>query len=138
MASFSQLPDDIIERILQFTAPDDLLDSILLVSRHLNHLASQRLLWRTSCRHSFKYWHPRHEIKSKFAARASNVDWKALYIERKSQNTTIARLLNNVIKTRFTRLSRMRDICMMGYDAKDYLISQIHVDDDEEDAMARK
>ncbi|TQS32481.1 hypothetical protein Golomagni_07199, partial [Golovinomyces magnicellulatus] len=138
MATFSQLPDDIIERVLQLTAPEDLLDSILLVSRHLNQLANQRLLWRGYCRQSFKYWHSRHEIKSKFAARASDIDWKALYIDRKSQNERIARLLNNVITTRFTRLSRIREICMLGYDAKDYLISQIRVGDDVDDCMARR
>ena len=138
MASLCQLPDDIIERILQFTPPEDTLEGILVACRRLYELGSHRLLWKKYCSEAWKYWHERHDMKNKFKLRASEVDWKGLYLERRGQNKSAQRLLESVIRTRFFRLSRIREICHFGYDVKDLLLEQIHVHDGAPDVLARK
>jgi F-box protein 21 len=46
--------------------------------------------------------------------------------------------LDGVIATKLGQLKRMQGICEMGYDVKDYLLEQCHVDDDAEDVLARR
>ncbi|GAB1317248.1 F-box domain-containing protein [Madurella fahalii] len=138
MPSLEEFPDEIIRHILLYLPPEDNLENFQLLSRRLHHLANESLLWRWHCRLSFKYWHPDHRLQEKLAARASSVDWKGLWLTRKRSNSKVARLLDGVLSTKVGQLRRLQQICQMGYDAKDYLLDQCHVDESAEDVLARR
>lgn len=136
--SLEDIPDEIIRHILLYLPPGDALESFQLLSRRLHVLANEPLLWRWHCRNSFRYWHPDHKFREKLCARASSVDWKGLWITRKRNNKRIARWLDGVISTKVGQLRRLKQICELGYDAKDYLLEQCQVDDSAEDVLARR
>lgn len=138
MPSLEEFPDEIIRHILLYLPPEDTLRSFQLLSRRLHYLANESLLWRWYCRISFKYWHPGHRFQEKLAVRASSVDWKRMWLARKRSNNEVARLLDGVLSTKVGQLRRLQQICQMGYDVKDYLLDQCHIDDSAEDALARR
>lgn len=137
-SSLEDIPDEIIRHILLYLPPDDTLESFQFLSRRYHHLANESLLWRWHCRNSFRFWNHEHKLAEKLAALASSTDWKALWVARKRRNTKAARLLDGVIATKRGQLRRLQGICEMGYDVKDYLLEQCHVDDAAEDALARR
>ncbi|KAL2024768.1 hypothetical protein VTK56DRAFT_5589 [Thermocarpiscus australiensis] len=137
-SSLEDFPDEIIRHILFFLPPEDNLESFQLLSRRFHHLANESLLWRWHCQSSFRYWHPDHKFHEKLTARASSVDWRGLWIKRKRNNIKVARLLDGVLSTKVGQLKRLQQICELGYDAKDYLLEQCHVDDSAEDVLARR
>lgn len=138
MPSLDDIPDELIRHILYFVSPDDNLSCIQLLSKRFNHLANEALLWRHHCCTSFNYWHSDHKFREKLDQRASEVDWKALWITRKRRNVRIAYLLDDILATRVGRLKKLEQICLLGYDAKDFLLEQCHVDDSVEDVLARR
>lgn len=137
-ASIEQLPDDILVRIIHFVPPEDNLDTLQLLSHRICSLATNQLLWKRHCLHTFEYWHSRHNLAKKLQLTASEVDWKALFILRRSQNQTVSKLLNHAVRTRQSRITNITRICHFGYDAKDFLLSQIRLDDSVEDILARR
>jgi F-box protein 21 len=136
--SLDHLPDDIIEHVIRYVSPLDNLEGLQLACRRFSRLASHPLLWRYHCRTSFRYWHPRHRIQEKMKSRASEVDWKSLFVTRIGQNKAIARLLEHILASRVGRIVGMQQICTFGYDAKDFLIAQCNVDDSAQDVLARR
>jgi F-box protein 21 len=137
-SSLEDVPDEIIRHILLYLPPEHTIESFQLVSRRYHHLSNESLLWRWHCRSSFRFWHPEHKLSEKLTTLASSVDWRRLWITRKHRNDKAARLLDGVIATKLGQLKRMQGICEMGYDVKDYLLEQCHVDDDAEDVLARR
>lgn len=137
-SSIQDFPDEIVRHILLYLPPKDTLESFQLLCRRFRYLANEPLLWRWHCRTSFRYWHPGHRFEEKLAALASSVDWRGLWITRKRNNNRVARLLDGVLSTRVGQVRRMREICELGYDAKDYLLEQCNVGDDAEDVLARR
>lgn len=136
--SLNDLPDEIIQHLLYFVGPDDTLRSLQLVSRRFRRLADEPLLWRYHCRTAFRYWHECHQLPQKLRQPANDVDWKDLFILRRSQNSSIASDLNAIVKTKIKRFKRYGHIGQYGYDAKDYLLEQTRVDSGSEDGLARR
>lgn len=137
-SSLEDIPDEIVRHILIYLPPQDALINFQLLSRRFHHLANESLLWRWHCQTSFRFWNPSHRLQDKLKALASSVDWKGLWIKRKRNNNRIARLLDGVLSTKTGQLKRLQQICELGYDAKDCLLEQCHVDDSAEDVLARR
>ncbi|KAL2179468.1 uncharacterized protein P884DRAFT_194834 [Thermothelomyces heterothallicus CBS 202.75] len=137
-SSLEDIPDEIIRHILLYLPPEHTLESFQLIARRYHHLANEPLLWRWHCQSSFRFWDPKHKFQEKLAALASSVDWKGLWITRKRANNRAARLLDGVISTKVGQLKRLQGICELGYDVKDYLLEQCHVDETAEDFLARR
>lgn len=138
MPSLDDFPDEIIRHVLWFVSPEDNLGVIQALSRRFYHLGNEALLWRHYCRISFTYWNPDHDIEKKFAAIPSSVAWKSLWITRKRSTTKVSRLLDGILSTKVGQLRKLQQICLLGYDAKDYLLEQCHVDESAEDVLARR
>ncbi|KAK4216350.1 hypothetical protein QBC37DRAFT_417010 [Rhypophila decipiens] len=138
MPSLGDFPDEIIRHVLWFVSPEDNLAVVQHLSRRFYHLGSESLLWRQYCRTSFTYWHPDHDIENKFLSIPSSVAWKDLWIARKRSTTKVSRLLDGILSTKVGQLSKLQQICLLGYDAKDYLLEQCHIDDSAEDVLARR
>ena len=138
MSPLDGVPDEIIRHILHFIAPQDVLDSVQCVSRRLYRVAKEPLLWRWLCLESFKYWHPDHRIEARVRAPAPTTDWRAIWIARTKKNARIARLMEGILSTSQNRIKRMQNISALGYDAKDFLLGQLHCDESEQDALSRR
>jgi len=138
MASLDAFADEIIRHILTFVSPEDALGSIQLLSHRFHALSNEPLLWKYYCQNSFVYWHPDHGFHEKLTARASSVEWKKLWLERKRGNADVARLLNGILTTKVGQLKKLQKICQLGYDAKDYLLEQCHCHGSAEDVLARR
>jgi len=138
MPSLDNVPDEIVRQVLLFVSPEDNLVSVQLLARRLGHLANEPLLWRHHCRRSYKYWAPERRLPEKLAAKASEVEWKALWIERKRLNARNQRLFDGLLSTKVGRLRKLGKICELGYDAKDFLLEQVYADDSVDDVLARR
>lgn len=136
--SFEQLPDEIINQLLSYVAPGDILASLQLVSRRLYRLSDEPLLWRHHCLASFRFWHPSHDLQNKLQLAPSEFEWKGLFALRDSRDSRIAELFDEIIATKVSRLRKIEEICLLGYDAKDFLLRQCHTDDTVEDVLARR
>jgi F-box protein 21 len=122
--SIAQVPDEILQHLLYFVSPQDNLVNVQRVSSRFNRLANERLLWRYHCRSSFHHWNPINDLQRNLQARASGVDWKAIFLHRERRNARIAHLFDGILASRIDRLQKFEEICRMGYDAKDFLIDQ--------------
>ena len=138
MPSIHVTPDEILRQILYFVSPDDNLSSIQPLSKRFYLLANEPLLWRYHCRFSFRYWHDDHGFHDKLQRKVSETDWKALYLVRKKRNARLALLLDSVLATKVGRLRKFEQICLLGYDAKDFLLEQCNTSDAAEDVLARR
>jgi F-box protein 21 len=138
MASLDSFPDEIIRVVLNFVSPEDNLASVQPLSRRFNHLAEEPLLWRHYCCCTWRHWHPDHKFGDKLAARASSVDWKSLWLWRQRNRVEVARLFDGMLSTRVGQLKSFEQICLKGYDAKDFLLEQCRTDDSAEDVLARR
>jgi F-box protein 21 len=137
-SSLEDVPDEIIRHILLYLPPEYTLASFQLVSRRYRHLANEPLLWRRHCQSSFRYWNPEHQLQERLRALASSVDWRGLWSTRKRRNNKAARLLDDAISTKVGQSRTLGGICKLGYDVKDYLLEQCHVDESAEDVLARR
>ncbi|KAG6040243.1 hypothetical protein E4U41_001118 [Claviceps citrina] len=136
--SLEQVPDEIIQQLLYYVSPEDNLRCFQLLARRFHRLASQGLLWRHHCCTSFKYWSPQHEFPQKLRRPVASVQWKRLFLLREHRNRIISRLFDAVLATIVGRLRRMERICRLGYDAKDFLLSQCQIDESASDVLARR
>ena len=138
MPSLDDIPDEIVRHVLLFVSPEDNLRTVQHLAKRLGRIANEPLLWRYHCHRAYKYWAPRHVLPLKLAAQASDVAWKELWIERKRLDTRSARLFDGLLSTKVGRLRKLGKICELGYDAKDFLLAQLHTDDGVEDVLARR
>jgi F-box protein 21 len=138
MTSFSSIPDEIVHHIISFLSPEDCLLSIQLLSRRYHRIACEGLLWREYCQSSFKFWNPEHSFQEKLNGRAKDVDWRALWFKRKRSNTHALKLLNGILESKVSRIARFEDMCLLGYDVKDFLLEQCHADESFDDVLARR
>lgn len=136
--SLNDVPDEIIVHILHFLEPEDTLISVQLVSRRYRRLANEPLLWKRHCSGGFRFWHPEHHIAEKLAAPLNSVDWKELWITRKRRNVIVAHQLDGALATKVGQFQKLQQICLLGYDAKDFLLEQCRADDSVEDVLARR
>lgn len=138
MPSLDGVPDEVIQHILHFVSPDDNLRSVQLLSKRFNRLANEALLWRHYCRISFRYWAPEHQFQEKLQGLATDVDWKDLWMIRRRRNSHVGHLLDGILTTQVGRIKKFEQICLLGYDAKDFLLEQCHTDESAEDVLARR
>ncbi len=138
VSSLESLPDELVQHILQYVAPEDALRSFSLLSRRLHRIAQEPLLWRFYCRSSFKYWNSDHQFQEKLRGPVYRVNWKRLFLLRLCRNAHATLLLDAIVESRVSRLQRIEQICHYGYDAKDFLLTQCRVDDSAEDVLARR
>jgi F-box protein 21 len=136
--SIHQVPDEVIQHLLYFISPTDNLASIQPLCYRLNRLANEHLLWRHHCRASFRYWQPEHDFHRKLSLRASEVDWKSLFILRQRCNAKASRLLEDILATKLGRVRKMEQLCMLGYDVKDFLLDQRQTPDAAQDVLSRR
>ncbi|KAI1498437.1 F-box domain-containing protein [Biscogniauxia marginata] len=132
------LPDELVHQILHYLTPEETLGTIALLSRRFNRVAQEPLLWKYYCQTYFKYWQANHHFGEKLKGKLRDVNWKRLYLLRLARNRRIAQLVDDIVASRVSRLDKMEQICLYGYDAKDYLLSQCRIDDCAEDVLARR
>ncbi|EFZ03335.2 F-box domain-containing protein [Metarhizium robertsii ARSEF 23] len=135
--SLGRFPDEIIQHLLRFVPPRDILQCFQLLCHRFYRLANEGLLWRYHCRSTFKYWHPGHGFGEKLQATVASVDWKYLFLLRTRSNHTISQLLDGIVETKVGRLKKIEKICRLGYDAKDFLLVQCHIHESASDVLAR-
>lgn len=133
-----QVPYEIIQHLLYYVSPEDNLASFQLLSHRLYRLANEPLLWKYHCRSSFRFWNPEHGFQRRLKQRASEADWKCLFIQRNTRNVQISHLLDEILATKAGRLMKFEQICRLGYDAKDFLLDQCHAEESAEDVLARR
>ncbi|KAF7542818.1 hypothetical protein G7Z17_g11247 [Cylindrodendrum hubeiense] len=133
-----QVPDEIIHHLLYYVSPEDNLASFQLLSHRLNRLADEPLLWKYYCQRTFRFWNPEHGFHRRLKQRASEVDWKRLFILRNTRNARVSHLLDDILATKVGRLMKFEQICRLGYDAKDFLLDQCHTEESVEDVLARR
>ncbi|KAF4632788.1 hypothetical protein G7Y89_g5328 [Cudoniella acicularis] len=130
--------DEVLQAVLYYLSPRDVLSSVQQVSKRFYSLGSQPLLWRHHCRTQFRYWDSKHRIRPKFVGDVSDVDWKTLYLHRKSIDAGTTRILESILGAQVDRIKKFKMIADFGYDAKDTLLRHCHADDDDEDVLARR
>lgn len=138
MPTLDQIPDEIIHHILSFVSPEDNLRNVQLLSRRLQLLANEPILWRQHCQTSFQYWNPAHDFSAKLRGRVSDVNWKSLYLLRKARNAQVSNLFDAILATKLGRARRFEQICRLGYDAKEFLVEQSRTIDTADDVLARR
>jgi F-box protein 21 len=136
--SLAQVPDEILQQLLYFVSPDDNLDSVQVLSRRLNRLANEPLLWRYHCRHVFRYWDAEHDFGRKLQENVSSTNWKDVFVLRRMRSARAARLFDSLVAAKAGRLKKFELICLMGYDAKDFLLEQCNANDYADDYLARR
>ncbi|KAI0012370.1 hypothetical protein F4779DRAFT_568378 [Xylariaceae sp. FL0662B] len=138
MCFFDALPDELVHHILQYVSPEETLTKVSLLSKRFHRIAQEPLLWRRYCKDNFKYWESSHRVKDKLQGKVHDTNWKRLFLVRRGRNAYIAKLIDSIVTSRLSRLQKMEQICVYGYDAKDYLLSQCAIDDSSEDFLARR
>ncbi|OCK80559.1 F-box domain-containing protein [Lepidopterella palustris CBS 459.81] len=135
--SFSTLPTEILQAIFEYLPPRSLV-ATSRTSKRLKVIADQPIIWRYYCRTHFSFWDSRHNIEAKFAGPLSDVDWRALFLERMDTEKKTNSILEEVIATQRNQIANITKIASFGYDAKHTLLQHYNVDDDAEDVLARK
>ena len=138
LPSLDVFPEEVIRVILQFVSPEDNLASIQPLSHRFHLIANEPLLWRSYCCRSWQYWHHDHMFREKLAMRATSVDWKGLWIARRRTQAEVSQLFDDMLSTRVGQLQRLKQICLKGYDAKDFLLEQCCTNEHAEDVLARR
>jgi F-box protein 21 len=138
LLTLEALPDEVLQHIIFYISAQDILSNIRVLSRRFRDLSNQPLLWRHHCRTSFRYWDSKHEIRLKYAQSAADVDWKKLYIFRRTVDYRVSHLLDNIVQGQTNRIARFEAIAEFGYDAKDTLLRNCQVEEHAEDVLARR
>ena len=132
------LPDEVLQHILYYLSPHDVLLNVQRLSQRFNALVSEPLLWRYHCRMQFQYWDSKHRIRHKFSGNVGDVDWKSLYIHRKKVDSQTTEILDSILEGQTNRIEKFKIIGDLGYDAKDALLKHCHTDQAAEDVLARR
>jgi F-box protein 21 len=134
----TDLPTEILEAIFLNLDPHALISASLTNKLIKRHAADSPIIWRRLCRTQFKTWDSRHRIAAKLTAPLSEVDWRALYIERFRIRMRTKALLDHVVSTQHMRIRCINEIAEFGYDAKETLLRESACPDDAEDVLARR
>ncbi|KAK1978381.1 F-box domain-containing protein [Colletotrichum cereale] len=138
MLSLEQIPEEIIHQILHYISPEDNLLAVHPLSRRLSQTAQEPLLWRYYSLNAFRFWEPDHNLSEKLEEPASSVPWKRLFLFRKRRNAKVANLFNGILATKHGRVKKFEEICILGDDAKDFLLIQTQTPDTADDVLARR
>jgi F-box protein 21 len=137
-ASLNSLPDEVLQNILYYVSPHDVLLNIKRVSKRFNGLGSEPLLWRYHCRTQFNYWDGKHRIRQKFLGSVVDVDWKTLFRHRQTVDSQTTAILDSILGDQVNRIKKFNTIAEFGYDAKDTLLRHCHTSETAEDVLARR
>jgi F-box protein 21 len=136
--SFTDLPTEILEAVFLHLDPRSLI-SASQTSRFIKQItADSPILWRHLCETQFRTWDARHDIATKLAGPLSDVDWRALYIQKTQIESRTRALLGHVVSTQHQRIRCINEIADFGYDAKEALLREKECPDDAEDVLARR
>jgi F-box protein 21 len=138
LSTLSELPDEVLQHILFYVSPSDLLSNVQPISKRFSRLASEPLLWRHHCRVQFKYWDSKHRITQKFLGKVGDVGWKTLYMHRKKVEYETTDILDSIIEGQVNRIQKFKMIADHGYDAKDTLLKHCRTCETAEDVLARR
>jgi F-box protein 21 len=136
--TLNHLPDEVLQQILFYCSPRDVLVNIQYTSRRFRILGHEPLLWRHHCRVGFKYWDSKHHIAQKFGGSAADVDWKTLYMHRRRIDKETTDYLDSILEGQTNRISKFKSIAEFGYDAKDTLLRHCRTVSTAHDVLARK
>lgn len=136
--SLADLPDEILQQILSYLSPFELLVNVQRTSRRLARIGNEPLLWRYHCHVNFKYWDSKHNIAQKFAGKVEDVDWKKLFFYRQDVEFQTTRALDNILSKQIKRIEQFEQISQFGYDAKDTLLRHCGTSEATEDVLARR
>lgn len=136
--TLNDLPDEVLESILQYLSAEHTLRVVQQVSKRFLRLTCEPLLWRYHCKTDFRYWDDKHRIKQKFKSDIADVDYRKLYIYRKSVDLRTTKLLDSILSEQIGRLHKIEQIGEFGYDVKDTLLRHCRIRDDAEDVLARR
>lgn len=138
LQSLDALPDEIVQQILFYIPSHETLAVVQRLSKRLNRLCSEPLLWRHHCLSDFHYWDTRHGIQDKFWGNVGDVDWKTLYVHRGAVAQRTAEILDSILEVQVGRIEKFQEIAEFGYDAKDTLLKHCRINDAAEDVLARR
>ncbi|CAL8577897.1 hypothetical protein XPA_003709 [Xanthoria parietina] len=130
------LPTEILYQIF-LSVPPASIPTLQQVCRKFNDL-SQPLLWRHHCQSNYHHWRPEHEIHTKYAQSAAQVNWKQLFRTRHLGDRAVSQELESILASQTGRIEKAERILAYGYDAKDTLLRHLDVSDDAEDVLARR
>ncbi|KAF3309509.1 hypothetical protein TWF173_010788 [Orbilia oligospora] len=135
---FLNLPQEITQHIIEFV-PDDDLAALEGVSRELNRLTNDPLLWRGRCRR-FKYWESSwHQYPTGPSGQYQALQsWKRVFFRRIKLDREARRLLEKIVISPSKRIRYTEKIAAYGYDVKDYLIKQLETPESANDWLARR
>jgi F-box protein 21 len=136
--TFTELPTEILEAIFLHLDPHSLLAVSQTCKLVKKLTADAPIVWRYFCRTEFQTWDSRHAIATKFAGPLSNVDWRALYIQRVLRQKETLRLLNLILGSQQGRIGYINQVADFGYDVKETLLQECACPDDAEDVLARR
>jgi F-box protein 21 len=136
--SFTDLPTEILEAIFINLDPHSLVSASQTSRLVREHTADSPIVWRHLCQTHFKTWDARHNITAKFAGPLSDVDWRALFIEKSRIVDRTRQLLDRIVGTQHQRIRCVDEIANFGYDAKETLLEENECPDDAEDVLARR
>ena len=136
--SLDSLPDEVLQHILYYISPHEILANAQKVSRRFNRLGSEPLLWRHYCLVEYKYWDSKHRIRQKFTGSVGDVDWKTLFTHRKKIDKETTETLDSILAGQINRIQKFKAIAGFGYDAKDTLLRHCGASEEAEDSLARR
>ncbi|CAI6338883.1 unnamed protein product [Periconia digitata] len=136
--TFIDLPVEILESIFIHLDATSLI-SVSLTSRTVNDFTSNvPVVWRSFCKTHFRTWASHHHIAAKFAGPLSDVDWRALFVQRVRTNKETNRLFELVLSSQLSRIQHMNEIANFGSDAWESLYEQSVCSRSMPDVLARE
>lgn len=136
--SFIELPAEILDAIFFHLDPQSLI-SVSQTCRSVKKITLDApILWRHLCQTHYNSWASHHDIVAKFAGPLSQVDWRALFINRVNAERGTLRLLDRLLETQQCRIQHINKIAESGYDVKETLLNQVACPEDAEDVLARR
>lgn len=134
--SLTDLPNEVIFQILLHVPPSSA-HTLQHICRRFNDL-TQPLLWKYHCRTQFSYWSQGHCIQEKFADKAAKIDWKKIFSDRQIVDQCTNQEINDILTSQQGRIEKSEKIVDLGYDTKDELLRNLHVNDEAPDVLARQ
>ncbi|CCU83137.1 F-box domain-containing protein [Blumeria hordei DH14] len=137
LKSFYGLPDELIQQILFYCMPNDIL-YVQRVCKKLYRLGGEPLLWRHHCLVDFDHWDAKHKICEKFNEPSEKINWKILYKYRNHVDVKTTKVFESILHSQVDRISKYQTIADFGYDAKDTLLRHCHENKIADDTLSRR
>lgn len=137
MASFLDLPDELLQEIFTYLSPSSTA-SLGLATKRLNKISNEPLLWRNYVLDTWKFWE-NETLRHQLISNPLSPSWRAMYGARSHQDRLVQQLFDDMLSTQKSRIERMEEIVQtFGHDAKDLLLQFSQTSDDVEDVLARR